>query len=254
MPGDEPEAWPGGALAWVWPRTAEGKWADSFSRSSRKVSTIEVMTVHEPSSTALPAPRRRHDKVLATVALLALALLALGGGARATFTDTQSAAPTLGSGTVALAPVGTSAVNNRLSIGATDLAAGDTVERTVDINNIGTLALSSITLTTSATTSSLLDTDTTNGLQLSIDLCSVAWTEAGPPYTYTCGGSTSSVLASTPTIGTNLALSNIDLSAAVHNYARVVLTLPSTADNTLQNQTSVINFAFTATQRAAQSK
>ena len=40
------------------------------------------------------------------------------------------------------------------------------------------------TLTTTATTSSLLDTDTTNGLQMVIDKCSAAWTEAGPPYTY----------------------------------------------------------------------
>ena len=54
----------------------------------------------------------------------------------------------------------------------------------------GSTDLSAITLTTGASPSSLLDTDATNGLQIAIDKCSVAWTEAGssPAFTYTCGG------------------------------------------------------------------
>jgi hypothetical protein len=122
----------------------------------------------------------------------------------------------------------------------------------VDLKNTGNLALASITLSTSASPSSLLDTDTTNGLQMVIDRCSVAWTESGgPPYTYTCGGTTSSVLASAPVIGTNLALSNLTLTAGTDNFVRVTLTLPSAAPNTLQGQSSTISYAFTATQRAA---
>src|SRR5207302_1773333 len=73
----------------------------------------------------------------------------------------------------------------------------------------GTISFGSATLTTNATGSSLLDTDATNGLQLAIDKCSQAWTESGPPYTYTCGGSTSSVLASRALIGSSIALSNL---------------------------------------------
>ena len=85
-----------------------------------------------------------------------------------------------------------------------------------------------------------------------LDKCSVAWTETGgPPYTYTCGGTTTSVLASAPVIGTNLTLSNLALTAGTDNFVRVTLTLPTVAPNTLQGQSSVIQYAFTATQRAA---
>ena len=201
------------------------------------------------------AVRRRQRRSVAvkagaTTVVILGALAAIGVGAHATFTATQSAAPSISSGTVALAAVGTSATNNRLSVGASNIAAGDTLQRAVDLKNTGTVSLASITLTTTATTSSLLDTDVTNGLQLVIDKCSVAWTESGPPYTYTCGGSTSTVLATVAVIGTNLALSNITLTSNTDNYARVTLTLPSTAGNSLQGLTSVVNFTFTATQRA----
>src|SRR5213079_2377653 len=101
----------------------------------------------------------------------------------------------------------------RLNIGASALAPGDTIQRSVDLANSGSLDLASVTLTTTASPTSLLDTDATNGLQMLIDKCSQAWTEAGPPYTYTCGGSTSSVLASRALIGGSIALSNLTLTA-----------------------------------------
>ena len=197
--------------------------------------------------------RRHANRRLAlAVGLVAASLLTIGVGAYATFTSTQSATPTIDSGTVTLAAISPSAVNNRLAVGASNIAAGDTIERTVDVKNTGTLALASVAMTTSASPSSLLDTDATNGLQMVIQKCSVAWTETGgPPYTYTCGGTTTSVLASTAVIATNIALSNITLTANTDNYLRVTLTLPSTAGNTFQGLSSTITFGFTATQRAA---
>jgi hypothetical protein len=179
----------------------------------------------------------------------------VGIGAFAVFTDTASVSQATSSGSVTLAGISTNGANNRLSVGASNIAAGDTIQRAVTIRNTGTIALASVTLTTSATTSSLLDTDTTNGLQMVLERCSVAWTETGgPPYTYTCGGTSSTVLASAPVVGTNLTLSNLALGAGVDNFVRVTLTLPSTAPNTLQGQSSVIQYAFTATQRAGASQ
>ncbi len=81
------------------------------------------------------------------------------------------------------------------------------------------------------------------GLQVTVDDCSVPWTEAGtaPAYTYTCTGTTTSVLASRPVIGANVALANLTSVTAGHtDNLRVTLTLPATADNTLQNQSSTI--------------
>jgi spore coat-associated protein N len=191
-------------------------------------------------------------KILTTVALIGAAASIAGLGTYATFTSTTSQSHTISSGTVTIALGATGASTNRLNIGASGVAPGDTIQRSVDLINSGSLNLASITLTTTAAPSSLLDTDTTNGLQMVVDKCSQAWTEAGPPYTYTCGGSTSSVLASRAVIGSNLALSNLgSTTAGATDHLRVTLTLPSGAGNTLQNQSSTISYAFTGTQRAA---
>ena len=191
-------------------------------------------------------------KLVLSIALVMTAAAVVGVGTFAVFTDTASVSQATSSGTITLDPINTSGANNRLSIGATNIAAGDTIQRAVNLKNTGNITLAGITLTTTASPSSLLDTDTTNGLQMVLDKCSVAWTESGgPPYTYTCGGTASTVLTSAPVIGTNLTLANLSLTAGNDNFLRVTLTLPSAAPNTLQGQSSTIAYAFTATQRAA---
>jgi hypothetical protein len=90
---------------------------------------------------------------------------------------------------------------------------------------------------------------------MQIDSCSVAWTESGPPYTYTCSGTTSVVLASRAVIGSTIALSNLSsLTANNTDRLRATLTFPSGAGNTLQNITSTISFTFNGTQRAGTNK
>jgi spore coat-associated protein N len=184
-------------------------------------------------------------KLLLSIAVLGSAASIAGLGTFATFTSSTSASHTIASGTLSLtAPV------SRLGTGASAIAAGDTMQRAIDLSYSGTISLGSATLTTSATSSSLLDTDATNGLQIAIDKCSQAWTESGPPYTYTCGGATSSVLASRALIGSAIALSNLTLTAGSTDHLRVTVTLPSSADNTLQNKSSTVDYTFTGVQRA----
>jgi len=192
-------------------------------------------------------------KLLLSVAAIGAAAAIAGLGTYATFTSSTSASQAVASGTVTVALGATGASTNRLTVGASNIAAGDTIQRSVDLINQGSLNLASVTLTTTATTSSLLNTDTSNGLQMAIDKCSAAWTEAGsaPAYTYTCSGTTTTVLASVPVIGANLALSNLSaLTAGATDHLRVTLTLPSTAGNSLQNQSSVIQYSLTGIQRA----
>ena len=206
---------------------------------------------------ALPAaPGSSRRKALATGGLVALAVAGVGGAAFAAFTGTSNASQSVASGTVTLSGIGTNAAGNRLTVGATNIAAGDTIQRAVTVSNTGSLDLSSITLTTAASTSSGLDTDTTNGLRMVIDRCSAAWTESGTvaPFTYTCAGTTSTVLASTPVVGTNLPLSNLALTAGAINNLSVTLSLPASAPNALQGQSSVIAYTFTATQRTGTAK
>src|SRR5260370_41794549 len=138
----------------------------------------------------LPIPRRVRSRVLLSLLLVLLAFLLVGLGAYATFTSTASVSHSVTTGTVTIALGATGASTNRLNVNASGVAPGDTIQRSFDLLDQGSLNLASITLTTTATASSLLDTDATNGLQMVIDRCSLAWTEAGtaPAYTYTCSG------------------------------------------------------------------
>jgi len=189
-------------------------------------------------------------KLIASLAVLGAAAAIAGLGTYATFTSSTSASHTIATGTLSL----TSGPTNRLGTGASLVAAGDSMQRAIDLNYAGSISFGSATLTTNATTSSALDTDTTDGLHMAIDKCSVAWTESGPPYTYTCSGTTSSVLASAPVIGSNLALSNLTLTAGSTDHLRVTVTLPGTAGNSFENLSSTIAYTFTGVQRAGTSQ
>ncbi|MFP3462389.1 hypothetical protein R5O87_16230 [Arthrobacter globiformis] len=197
-------------------------------------------------------------KVIASLALVGTAAAVAGLGTYGAFTSTTNASTDVSSGTVAIA-LGSSGAANRLSVAATGLVPGDTVQRAVTLTNAaGNQALAGIKLTTTAPTSSKLDTDPVSGLQLTIDSCSVPWTEAGtaPAYTHTCsGGTASTVLASRAVIGTDLPLSNLTTVAANKtDNLRVTLTLPTGADNTFQAKSSTIDLAFTGTQRSGTDK
>jgi len=193
------------------------------------------------------------DRLVLSIALILIAVSLAGVGAFASFTSTASVSQSITSGTVTIALGSTGTANNRLDVAATGVVPGDTIQRAVNVSNTGNQDFASISLTTTASTSSLLDTDASNGLQMVIERCSVAWTEAGsaPAYTYTCSGTTSTVVSSRAIIGAGVTFGNVLLTAGSTNNLRVTLTLPSTAGNTLQGLTSVISYAFTGTQRAA---
>ena len=199
-------------------------------------------------------------KLLSSVALLGALAAIAGLGTYATFTSTTSAsASALATGNVAIG-LGTVGPANRLTLGASGLLPGDTMQRAIDLTNTGLASsdnLASVQLTTTAAPSSLLDTDVTNGLQMVIDSCSNAWTESGvsPAFTYTCTGTTKSVLATHPVIGANMPLLNLaSLAPTLTDHLKVTLTLPATAPNTLQALSSTLTYTFTGTQRAATSK
>jgi spore coat-associated protein N len=196
------------------------------------------------------------DRLVLSIVLILIAVSLAGVGAFASFTSTASVSQSITSGTVTIALGSTGTANNRLDVAATGVVPGDTIQRAVNVSNTGNQDFASISLTTTASTSSLLDTDASNGLQMVIERCSVACTESGsaPAYTYTCSGTTSTVVSSRAIIGAGVTFGNVLLTAGSTNNLRVTLTLPSTAGNTLQGLTSVISYAFTGTQRAATNK
>ena len=195
-------------------------------------------------------------KILMSVGILGATASIAGLGTFASFTSSTTASQTVASGTVTIA-LGAAGAANRLTVNASAIVPGDTMQRSFNVANSGSQDLASVTLTTSATTSSALDTDVTDGLQMVIERCSVAWTESGttPAFTYTCGGTSSTVIASRAVIGSTIAMSNLTVTTAGNtDYLRLTLTLPSTAGNTLQTLTSTVLYSFTGTQRAATNK
>lgn len=209
------------------------------------------------------ASRKGHGaakKLAVSAVLLAGAAALAAHGAFATFTSGATGGPqAISTGTVVIGLGATGASTNRLTVSASGVAPGDTIQRSVDLSNTGTLNLASVTLGMTASPSSALDTDSTNGLQMTVQSCSVAWTEAGtaPAYTYTCSGTTTSVLSSTPVATLKTTPATLpglaSLTAGGTDHLLVTLTLPTSADNSFQNLSSTLSYNFTGTQRAAQS-
>ncbi|HKY74545.1 MAG TPA: TasA family protein [Acidimicrobiia bacterium] len=197
--------------------------------------------------------RGRRGQALLALSSLALGAALAGSGVLATWTAATSAGNTLAAGTVLIALGNTGASTNRLTVNASGLVPGDTVQRSFNITNTGSQDLASVALTTTASPSSLLDTDTTHGLQMVVDRCSVAWTESGssPAFTYSCSGSTTTILSSRPVIQSGLTMSGLSaLTAGGADHLRLTLTFPSTAGSSFQGLSSSLTYSFLGTQRA----
>lgn len=191
----------------------------------------------------------RRCALSAVLVLLAAALLVVEGTQAGFTARSSSGASTVTTGMVDLA-AGTAGPANRLTVDATGIVPGDRIERVVDLTNGGSLNLAAVDLTTTAQPSSALDTDTTHGLEVSIDRCSLPWTETGPApgYVYGCGGTTTAVLAPRPVIMAGTALTGLtSTTAGATDHLRVVLTLPAAAGDSLQGLSSRLQFTFRGT-------
>jgi hypothetical protein len=194
-------------------------------------------------------------KILASVVLVGAAASVAGLGTYGSFTSSTSASESVSNGKVVL----TSASGVRgLSIAATNLVPGDTVQRSIVLTRSSdTEAFGSVKLTTSGSTANLLTSDATNGLQLKLEQCSVPWTQVGTTNDLTCTGDTTPVLAQRAVIGTDLDLAAATTAlngAGATSNLRATVTLPTAADNTFQGLSNTVTFTFNATQRAAQSR
>lgn len=206
---------------------------------------------------------RRRAPQLRKIAL-AGALLGAGSAlafqeAFASWTSGVTGGPqSITSGTVTIALGATGAETNRLTVAASNVAPGDTISRSVDLSNVGTLNLASITFGISASPSTSLDTDATNGLQIAVRSCSVAWTESPAPYTYTCSGpgaTTTHVLTSSVSAleSSPADLPGVNALTAGHtDHLVVTLSLPTTAPTSMEGLTSSLSYNFTGTQTPGQ--
>jgi hypothetical protein len=190
--------------------------------------------------------RTAAGKLVGSIGIVAAAAAVAGLGTFGTFTDsTDAMAAGIDNGTVSidLAQAAQSIVLPQADGG---WAPGDYTRFPIDLVNNGTSALSSVTLDVTATESSLLDTNTVDGLQLLIENCSQAW-NAGPDYT--CAGTTTEYYSG-PVVMRGALEGAASLAAGGVDHLLVTANLPAEAGNEFQDATTVLTGMFTGVQRA----
>ncbi len=190
-------------------------------------------------------------KVVGSLGVIGAAAAVAGLGTFGTFTDSTT-------------PIVTQVASGKVSINLTEptpivapaggCVPGDSMSRAVTLVNDGDSPLSSVSLGVTAPVSSVLTTDTVNGLQLSLRSCSVAWTQGGTAAapTYTCVGGTERVLSTAgKAVGDRTLDAPRSLNPGAVDHLVYTITLPDGADNTFQGKTSTLSLTFSGVQRAA---
>ena len=195
--------------------------------------------------------RRKRPWALVAGALL-VAIGVLGHFAFAAFQGTDSATIDSTAGDISLTLGGPNPEDNEFTIDATDLVSGDFAMRTVTLTVDGSVDASDITLTTTALTSSALDTDPANGLGMQIYSCSVPFDQhfetGGIPAIDSCDGDLDIPIPGQQIIGGPTSLPGLDLTPGAPIYLAVIVFLQD-ADINYAGLDSEIQFAFSAVQR-----
>jgi hypothetical protein len=191
-------------------------------------------------------------KVVGSLGVLGTAAAVAGMGTFGGFTDsTAPVGTTIQSGTLS---IDLSQQGYTVPVTTAGFVPGDSLTRAVNLVNDGNVPLGSVSLSSVATAPSVLTTDDTNGLQLTVKKCSVAWTQAGTAQApaYTCSG-TQTVVGSGPVV-TNLSVNGAALNAGGTDYLTFSISLPATAGNSFQGKTASLNLTFTGTQRTGSAR
>jgi hypothetical protein len=210
---------------------------------------------------------RRRRRLAAWTAAVAAVLGALALPAQGTFstTRTDSHSDTAGDLTITLGSRGTTA--NTFNVDVSDLGPGESAYRIIDVTLGSSLDFGSASLAVTGSGNNALTTDATNGLKITVQRCSVAWTQSGtsPNYTYACSGGTSYesiTQRAVANFGTAQSLrsgadgaNGFTLTAGAVNHLRMQITLGTVATSTsLQNVSTTLTFAFSGTQRTGVAK
>ncbi len=196
-------------------------------------------------------------KVVGSLAVIGTAAAVAGLGTFGSFTDTTTPVDTtVSTGTLSI-NVTQPANVVAIPVTTTNFVPGDSLSRAVNLINDGAADLGSVNLSSTLTSApaTVLTTDTTNGLQLTVKKCSVPWTQGGTTAapTYSCTGTQSTILSG-PAV-TTAALSNpASLTAGGTDYLTFTVSLPTSADNSFQGKSASLSLVFTGTQRAGQAR
>lgn len=175
----------------------------------------------------------------------------------ATANNTTGGSVTTGTLKLILAPSSVSGITGGFTTAITAMGPGDTFNRYVDLSSTGTLDGATPTLQITTSDSNTLVNNAVTGLQISIQACTVAWTNTG-----TCSGTTSTALVSTPASTIKASAQSITLPSVLVgavNYLKVSTVLPAGTENvingtlpvgTVQGLTAALTWNFVIQERA----
>jgi hypothetical protein len=186
---------------------------------------------------------------------LGLAVTGAGVFAALSATAFNSSAQTISSGTLKLVYADN---GNGFSTSITNMAPGDVVNRYVDLTNTGTLAGKNLTLSAADSGSSLLSSDATKGLHVTVTSCSTVWV----PLTGACTLGTTSVLLNNVAVSSLVSAPSTVVSGAVASgyQLQFKITLPDQSETTqngtlpggtIQGLTANMTWTFGESQRDA---
>lgn len=215
---------------------------------------------------ARSGPKAGRKVLAAGFALSALALT--GAGVYAGLTATATGTSTISSGKLSLT-LGTDSPSAGFPQTVSNMAPGDTANVLLKLNNNGTInSNGTLTLGASVGTSTLLDSSSTKGLQVTMSECGQAWTgyTVGVGAAPTCTGGATALLAATPLstiVAGPVTLTNTAAIATAGSSLDNILftvTLPSQNETTtngvlpggsIQNLSDTITWTFNESQRTA---
>lgn len=192
-----------------------------------------------------PGRARTARRAAGSVAVLGVAAAVAGLGTYSTFTDSTSPVNSgVETGVLSLSLTGGGGSVATQPFPGSALMAGDSVSQALDLVNDGTTAFGSVTMKMTATASSILDTDTTKGLQLKVRSCSVAWTGTS------CPGTADTVYTG-PMVVTTALPGAASLDPAGIDHLLLTASLPASAHGSAyQGQRSTLSLTFDGVQRA----
>ena len=188
-------------------------------------------------TTSVPQSRSTTHKLAGSAAVLSLALRATTGGTFAAFSDSKGLANTAGLDTATLS-LSLTEVGTSVTSGVSGLAPGDSVRRLVKLVNTGTGSFTPKLAVTAGLSNAL--TAATGGLDLLVEQCSVAWTDAA-----TCSGTTTTAYSGDLVTAAPTALTGVTINGDATVHLRTTILMPANATDALSGlSTGALTFTY----------
>jgi predicted ribosomally synthesized peptide with SipW-like signal peptide len=192
------------------------------------------------------AHRSTITKTVASLGVVGAAAAVAGMGTFGSFTDSTTPVDTnVDTGTISI-NLSPAAMYATVPVTTGGFLPGDSSSTPFDVANDRDVAWESVTFTSWATTSSVLDSDPVNGLQLTLASCSTSWTVVGSGYA--CGGDVQEFYSGPIVLDRALA-DAASLTPGGVDHLLATIDFPASAGDQHKNKISELAFTFTAVQR-----